>query len=288
MRTWSRSATRKVLAALVAIGGVGAATTAPASAEPALYRVRAGSNLLACGSFAGGCYDHELHGTLELDITTDTLEILDTDLFVTAGSGVPFPFPAESDLQLAGLEGPYNGHQVEIEASNEHGQSARLLLQRITRDLADPAPQTFVLQGTYDEACCDRFVYDFGNVFLDRVADRAAVHLDGDRFERFTVRVHWQETPSGPTSDATPQRTGPNAAQFWFFEPDNPEIFVKLVNACETEFDAVWVFVSGLTDLGVSVVVTDTETGLERVYDGPAGQAFAAVTDTSAFSCSNV
>ena len=287
MRNGSMSATRLVLATLVALGGA-AATSAPASAEPALYRVRAGSNLLACGSIAGGCYDHELHGTLELDLTTDTLEILETELFVTAGSGTPSPFPGDNDLQLAGLSGPYNGAQAELEATNQFGQSARLRFERVTRDLSSSAPDTFVLQGTYDEACCDRFVYDFGNVFLDRVADSAVVHLDGDRFGRFTVRVHWQETPSGPTSDATPQRTGPNAAQFWFFEPDNPEIFVKLVNACETEFDAVWVFVSGLTDLGVSVVVTDAETGLERVYDGPAGQPFAAVTDTSAFSCSNV
>jgi hypothetical protein len=290
MRTGQMALTRTLFVVLVTLGVALASNAVPAWAQPEVYRVRAGSQVLACGGFAGRCEMQTLHGTIELEIVTEDpapseLAILETELYLATAHGSPFPFPDASDLQLAGLEGPFVGGEAQLEAENELGQSVHLTISRVERDFADPTPVSFVMQGTYDQGCCDRFVYELGNVMLDLVPE-GGIFLDGDDVDRFTVRVHWKESPSGPTRDATPERSGPNAAQFWFFGPANPEIFVKLVPACEEQLgNQVWVFVAGLTDLDVTVVVKDQSTERENVYQSTPGQPFVTVTDTDAFPC---
>ena len=46
-----------------------------------------------------------------------------------------------------------------------------------------------------------------------------------------------------------------------------------------------WVFAAGLTDVGVTMSVTDTETGVEKLYGNPVGTAFQPVQDLEAFAC---
>ena len=44
-------------------------------------------------------------------------------------------------------------------------------------------------------------------------------------------------------------------------------------------------FAGGLTDVGVTMTVTDTETGVEKPYGNPVGTAFQPVQDLEAFAC---
>ena len=41
---------------------------------------------------------------------------------------------------------------------------------------------------------------------------------------------------------------------------------------------------SGLTNVGVTVTVTDTKTGAVKTYNSPINKTFAPVLDTSAFA----
>jgi hypothetical protein len=78
---------------------------------------------------------------------------------------------------------------------------------------------------------------------------------------------------------------GADAGSFWVFGPNNPEVFVKVLDACKPSLNRrFWVFAAGLTNVGTSLVVVDTATGVTRRYDRPLGVAYEAVIDTSAFS----
>ena len=84
-------------------------------------------------------------------------------------------------------------------------------------------------------------------------------------------------TDPGSDKPAVPERLGGNLGYFWFFSADNPEIFVKVVSACQTPFARVWFFASGLTNLGVRIHVTDRWSGLTKTYINPIGQPFGPI-----------
>ncbi|HVR28597.1 MAG TPA: hypothetical protein VMS86_03600, partial [Thermoanaerobaculia bacterium] len=71
---------------------------------------------------------------------------------------------------------------------------------------------------------------------------------------------------------------------FWFFDSANVEILIKVLDACASAFDSFWVFAAGLTNVEVRLTVTDTETGMVKVYDNPLDQPFQPVQDTRAFA----
>lgn len=75
-----------------------------------------------------------------------------------------------------------------------------------------------------------------------------------------------------------------DSGEFWFFEPNNTELIVKVLDACSTEFNAFWVFAAGLTNVEVTLEVTDTQEGLTMEYENPLGQPFEPILDTQAFS----
>ena len=57
-----------------------------------------------------------------------------------------------------------------------------------------------------------------------------------------------------------------------------------MVPACGS-FGHHWFFATGLTDVGVTIRVTDTLTGVEQVYENPRGRPFAPIQDTASFPC---
>ena len=65
-----------------------------------------------------------------------------------------------------------------------------------------------------------------------------------------------------------------------FFDPDNIELIVKVLDACF--LGSYWVFAAGLTDVAVEIMVTDTMTGDSRVYASRYGP-FALVRDLGSF-----
>ena len=71
---------------------------------------------------------------------------------------------------------------------------------------------------------------------------------------------------------------------FWFFNSDNVEAVVKVLNGCFAPFNSYWVFAGGLTDVQVILTVVDTQNGAVKTYFNPLGTPFAPIQDTGAFS----
>ena len=114
----------------------------------------------------------------------------------------------------------------------------------------------------------------------DCVAD--ANHLCLNR-GRFRVSVDWR-TAEGLSGLGRAVSLGEDAGMFWFFSENNPEVFVKVLDACFNPFNHYWVFAAGLTEVETSLVVVDTQTGDVRQYDRALGQPYDPIRDTRAFA----
>lgn len=98
---------------------------------------------------------------------------------------------------------------------------------------------------------------------------------------RFEVEATWQ-TASGQGSAGVVQLTN-ESGYLWFFDRDNVEISMKLVDAC-TFNQRFWVYTAGTTDVRVTLTVTDTRTGHAVTYLNPLGTPFKPILDSSAFA----
>ena len=102
--------------------------------------------------------------------------------------------------------------------------------------------------------------------------------------ERFRVDVTFQ-VPDGTQGTGEPTKLTSDSGYFTFFDPSNVEIVAKVLDAC-TVNGRFWVFLAGLTDLGVTITVTDTTNGTVRTYENPPSTVFRSVLDILAFpSC---
>ncbi|HVT57294.1 MAG TPA: protease pro-enzyme activation domain-containing protein [Thermoanaerobaculia bacterium] len=110
----------------------------------------------------------------------------------------------------------------------------------------------------------------------------------GDR--RFQVQVAYHTTEGGGLAGSghalplAPVGIGHGGA-FWFFSADNPEMLVKVVNGCGLN-NYQWFFASAGTNVGLTITVTDTQTGAQKIYRNPDNAPAQPIQDTSAFpSC---
>lgn len=99
--------------------------------------------------------------------------------------------------------------------------------------------------------------------------------------DRFQVTVNWTK-PDGTTGSGTRVKLTDESGYFWFFDPNNIEMVVKVLNGCAIT-DAYWVFAAGLTNVQVNWLVTDTFTGATFVGTNTQGTAFGPVQQTQAF-----
>ena len=100
---------------------------------------------------------------------------------------------------------------------------------------------------------------------------------------RFQVRVEWA-TPQGTEGPGFAILPSDDSGEFWFFNADNTELIVKVLDACEIEgFNSFWVFAAGLTDVEVVITVLDTESLQIRTYENPLSRPFEPILDTDAF-----
>ena len=110
--------------------------------------------------------------------------------------------------------------------------------------------------------------------------DTTTLCLNGGRFR---VNVAWSTDTENGAGQAEPL-TG-DSGYFWFFNSANIELVVKVLSACGIPSHHFWVFAGGLTNVGVTMTVTDTQTGAQKTYSNPRGTAFVPLQDTSAFAC---
>ena len=99
---------------------------------------------------------------------------------------------------------------------------------------------------------------------------------------RFAVEVEWRD-PQGGAGPCHAVALTEDSGYCWFFDSENVELVVKVLNACAPPFDHYWVFAAGLTNVQLGLTVLDTATGDLLRYDNPQGRAFQPIQDISAF-----
>jgi hypothetical protein len=75
-----------------------------------------------------------------------------------------------------------------------------------------------------------------------------------------------------------------NYGTFWFFAPDNPEMVVKVIDACSFN-GYYWVFLSPASTVKYDITVRDVRNNIQKTYSNAAGNVPALTADTSAFPC---
>lgn len=100
--------------------------------------------------------------------------------------------------------------------------------------------------------------------------------------DRFEVAVTWRD-PTGVRGTGIGRASwlGEDTGTFWFFDPANVELIVKVLDGRAFNGNH-WVFYGGLSDLEYTITVTDRVTGAQKSYVNPAG-SFASIGDINAF-----
>jgi len=132
-------------------------------------------------------------------------------------------FPVILLLVVAGPLGANEPEAVATEATHEVENPASL-------DLASKT----------DEGCIE--------------SDTVICLLDG----RYAVTLDW-ETADGETGVAKVARPRTSdSGLFYFFDPKNWEVLVKVLNGCGTQIKGHWVYAAVASDVGMKLVVRDT------------------------------
>jgi hypothetical protein len=103
-----------------------------------------------------------------------------------------------------------------------------------------------------------------------------ALCLQGGRFK---VQASWR-TPQGDTGVGHAVAITPDTGYFWFFNPENIEVVLKVLDA-RSFTDFWWVFYGALSNVEYTLTVTDTVTGQTKSYINPQG-VLASIADTQA------
>jgi hypothetical protein len=127
----------------------------------------------------------------------------------------------------------------------------------------------------------------FDSLFLGPIRQAGVCGADSSLLcvndQRFQIKATFSATCSTPAGGGIANGVQSNAAggYLWCFDPGNPELFVKVLNACTPATgNTYWVFIAGLTNVGVTVTVTDTQTGHHKTYTNPPNTNFAPIFDT--------
>ena len=100
--------------------------------------------------------------------------------------------------------------------------------------------------------------------------------------DRFKVTVSFR-TSQGNSGEGQAVRLTPDSGYFWFFDQSNVELTIKVLNGCGLN-QRFWVFASGMTNVEVTLRVTDTATGQTKTYTNPQGRTYRTILDTTAFA----
>jgi len=100
------------------------------------------------------------------------------------------------------------------------------------------------------------------------------------RGNRFRVTADWV-TGLGTSGQGFAVKLTDDTGYFWFFDPANVEAVVKVLDGCVVN-QRYWVYSGGLTDLGITLTVTDSQTGAEAVYQNVLGAPFVTIADVNA------
>jgi hypothetical protein len=95
---------------------------------------------------------------------------------------------------------------------------------------------------------------------------------------RFEVQASF-----GSSGTAQVVKLTDDTGYLWFFSSSNVEAVIKILNGCGLG-GHYWVFAGGLTNVNVTITVTDTQAHVSRTYTNPPNTTFLPIQDTSAFA----
>lgn len=111
-------------------------------------------------------------------------------------------------------------------------------------------------------------------------SDAKTLYLGSNRFQ---VRALYQDY-SGKVGSGQAVPSTSDSGYFWFFDAANVEVLAKVVSFCGSGTNNIGIYTTGLTDVGVTLTVTDTWTGLVKTYKNRIGTPFDLIRDGS-FAC---
>ena len=101
---------------------------------------------------------------------------------------------------------------------------------------------------------------------------------------RFRVRARFATAADEDSAPATGTHLTGDTGYFTFFDPENIEIVLKVLDGCVLN-DRYWLYATGLTDVEVELEVADPVTQRRRVITNPLGELFQPVANNQAFAC---
>lgn len=184
----------------------------------------------------------------------------------------PISPSADLDLVLFALE----GNHVNYIATSTHDQPGGT--ERIALTAPIPAGRYYVGVSAYSGSSPYTLTSNVVGASDTCTPNATTLCLNKGRFR---VTADWR------TSDRSGQGQGvlltPDTGYFWFFGSDNVEVVVKVLDACSFN-NRFWVFSGGLTDVGVTLKVTDTVTNATKEYTNPLSTPYRPITDTNALA----
>jgi hypothetical protein len=115
-------------------------------------------------------------------------------------------------------------------------------------------------------------------VFTPEVANSMSL-VDG----RFRVSGTYTDF-EGHSAPAHAVSFSDDSGFLWFFEPENVEVTIKVLDACDSPpFDSFWVYAAGSTNVGVELTVEDTWTGVVYPLSNGVGEPMGPVLNSQAF-----
>jgi hypothetical protein len=104
---------------------------------------------------------------------------------------------------------------------------------------------------------------------------------------RFRAEITYRTATVG-SGEGHAVRLSGQSGLFWFFDAENAEMLVKVINGCGVPgLNAYWVFFAATTNVDFTMTVTDTHTGVSRQYRNPYGNAADPIQDVRTFACTD-
>ena len=100
---------------------------------------------------------------------------------------------------------------------------------------------------------------------------------------RFQVQVQWVDYQGNTGFGQVVPNFSADSGLFWFFDPNNWELMVKVLNGCGVN-QHYWVYGAAATDVQYTITVTDTASGQVQQYFNALGTRSPAITDSAAFA----
>ncbi|HEX6864857.1 MAG TPA: hypothetical protein VF414_18645, partial [Thermoanaerobaculia bacterium] len=96
---------------------------------------------------------------------------------------------------------------------------------------------------------------------------------------RFSVAMVWRTATD--EDFGLPVQLTTDSGYFWFFNPANIEVVIKVLNGCGLN-SRYWVFAAGLTNVNVEIAVLDRLRDVIVAYENPLNNPFPPLQDTDA------